>query len=296
MRSQFQLNSSKLFLTYPQCPLKKEFAFELLTLILTGNKILNYVIAEEKHANGDDHIHCFLHLEKALRTTDPRCLDIGGYHGNYQGCRSDKNVLKYCTKKENYISNFDVNVRLQSTSKRKQIFTDIISGKTTLLEAIEAEPSLISGYRRLKQDIEAYHLDKNGGYDHPTTRGIWIWGEPGTGKSTMARTKFAGGRVYIKAQNKWWDGYNGEEAAVLEDLDTDCLNHYLKIWADKWSCTGETKGGTIQLRHKSFIVTSNYPIDHFCKDDTALCTAISRRFKVVKLVGFNGRRRNIEED
>lgn len=53
---------------------------------------------------------------------------------------------------------------------------------------------------------------------------------------------------------------------MLEDYDdTKEINgHLLKIWADKWSCTGEYKGGTVQLRHERFYVTSNYkPIDLF---------------------------------
>jgi hypothetical protein len=39
------------------------------------------------------------------------------------------------------------------------------------------------------------------------------------------------------------------------------LGHYLKIWADKYPCTGEIKGATVQLKHHRFIVTSNKDID-----------------------------------
>jgi len=67
-------------------------------------------------------------------------------------------------------------------------------------------------------------------------RGLWYVGPPGTGKTTFARTEW--GSVYIKAQNKWFDNYKGEETIVLDDLDSDCLAHYIKIWADKWPCTG----------------------------------------------------------
>lgn len=44
--------------------------------------------------------------------------------------------------------------------------------------------------------------------DRDECRGIWIWGPPGTGKTTFARTEY-GEDLYIKAQNKWWDGYRG---------------------------------------------------------------------------------------
>lgn len=63
--------------------------------------------------------------------------------------------------------------------------------------------------------------------------------------------------AFLKAQSKWWDGYSGQEAVILDDHDNPCLGHYLKIWADKYACKGEIKGGTIPLSYKTFVVTSN---------------------------------------
>ena len=83
--------------------------------------------------------------------------------------------------------------------------------------------------------------------DADNVRGEWYWGEPGTGKSRAARANFPD--AYLKAQNKWWDGYTGQQYVILDDLDTDVLGHYLKIWADRYACTGEVKGGTIPLFH-----------------------------------------------
>lgn len=68
----------------------------------------------------------------------------------------------------------------------------------------------------------------------------------------------------MKSQSKWWDGFKGEDTVVIDDMDFNggqTLGHYLKIWADKWACNGETKGGTISLNHKRLIVTSNYSIE-----------------------------------
>jgi hypothetical protein len=76
-----------------------------------------------------------------------------------------------------------------------------------------------------------------------------------------------------------FDGYEGEETIILDDLDSDCLGHYLKIWMDKWSCKGETKGGTIHLQHHRFIVTSNYKIEDLIKDPV-MAEAIRKRCEV----------------
>lgn len=119
-------------------------------------------------------------------------------------------------------------------------------------------------------------------YEHETVRGIWIYGPPGTGKSHSARSY---GDTYLKAQNKWFDTYIGQENIVLDDFDEQgsCLGHYLKIWGDKWSCTGEIKGGTVNLRHKRFIVTSNYHPQELFQDKHML-EAILRRFELKHLL------------
>lgn len=119
-----------------------------------------------------------------------------------------------------------------------------------------------------------------------TTRGIWIYGPPGTGKSHTARTQY-GNDVYIKSQNKWFDGYSGEKVIILDDLDSNVLGHYLKIWTDKWSCSGEVKGGTVNLVHEKFIVTSNYHPRDLWPEDEMMRRAIERRFEFIeKLIKY----------
>lgn len=123
--------------------------------------------------------------------------------------------------------------------------------------------------------------------DKQDTRGIWIWGAPGVGKSHWARKTLANDNYFIKPTNKWWDGYKGEPFAILEDLDKDSakfMGHFLKIWADKWSFHGEVKFGGEAPNYQKFVVTSNYkPNELF--DDTSLVAAITRRFQIFEMVG-----------
>lgn len=113
-------------------------------------------------------------------------------------------------------------------------------------------------------------------YNHPNVRGIWVVGQPGVGKSHMVRNMYPD--AYIKDQTKWFDGYKGEETIILEDLEMDnVLKHELKIWSDSYHCAAEVKGGTVNLRHHRFIITSNYRIDEIYLD-LKVQEALKRRF------------------
>jgi len=65
---------------------------------------------------------------------------------------------------------------------------------------------------------------------------LWLHGKPGCGKTKFATFKWP--KAYKKLQNKWWDGYQGHEAVLLDDLGAENAKHlttHLKLWADPWN-------------------------------------------------------------
>lgn len=262
-----------LFLTYPQCAVEHKRLLEHLQSI---DEVVEYVIARESHQDGNPHLHAYVKFKEGLRPSQfTPTLDIDGHHGNYQAARSFRAVVKYVTKDGNYITNISTTMLETPEAKRRKIVETITN---TPIHQLLSEGHI--PYQQAKNALFIQSLMVKP-YEHDTVRGIWIYGPPGTGKSHMARNNYPG-PVYIKPQNKWFDGYAGEPTILLDDFDCGKpLGHYLKIWSDKWSCQGEIKGGTVQLQHRHFIVTSNYSIEEMFSGDEPMIQAITRRFDII---------------
>lgn len=83
-----------------------------------------------------------------------------------------------------------------------------------------------------------------------TTIVFWHYGPTGVGKthSVFVETNTledpnGGDKIYIKdGTNKWWDGFDGHEYVLIDDLDASIGYKYLLRCLDKYSFRGETKG------------------------------------------------------
>lgn len=93
------------------------------------------------------------------------------------------------------------------------------------------------------------------------TQVYWFYGASGTGKSREAfETAKQNGNYYVcNETNKWWDGYDGHEIVIIDDMrkNFSTYNRLLNI-LDRYECRVEVKGGHRQLRAKTIYITSCY--------------------------------------
>ena len=286
-RDKFDVYSKSWFLTYPKCPLTKEEVHVLLCA--KGRAIHGGVIARELHEDGSPHIHVYLLLEARHRVRNPTFWDLAGYHGNYQHAKSYTAVVQYVKKDKDYLEfgDLDLEAKLESKTHHraylgKRLLTEPLN------EVLKDHPELVFNLKKIGENIEYARQLELKNTAKPDTRGVWIRGPPGSGKTHSVHTTESD--LYVKAQNKWWDGYTGQKAVLLDDFDQqgECLAHHMKIWADKWPAQGETKGGHVPLTYDRLIVTSNFTIDQAFKNtDPETIKALNRRFKKIHKLDQN---------
>lgn len=110
---------------------------------------------------------------------------------------------------------------------------------------------------------------------------VWIFGPPRVGKTDLVRQLAPG--AYVKpADTKWWDHYDGQDNVILDDLTRGFYDTAFKTWTDRHAFIAETKFGTMQVRPKRIVVTSNKPPSHYFPSDEDM-EAIYGRFQIIEV-------------
>lgn len=236
------------------------------------------VFGREKGDSGTPHLQGFCTFPKLYRLSGVKKLHATAHWEIAKG--TSKEASDYCKKDGDFVENGEPPFQGKRTDL--EAACDAIKAGTSI---IDVAMEFTSTYAKFHRGLKEVALLVQPTYRHDTVRGVWFHGEPGTGKSHTARAMYP--NAYMKAQNKWFDGYAGEAVIILDDLDIGgkCLGHHLKIWLDKYPCTGETKGGTVSLQHRVFIITSNHSPDELfsakSQDDdngeSVMVQAIERR-------------------
>jgi len=113
---------------------------------------------------------------------------------------------------------------------------------------------------------------------HKTTVRVYV-GPPGVGKSRRCALEAAEfGRVYYKPNGKWWDGYIGQEAVILDDFYGGIQFHELLNVLDRYPHQVEYKGGYMQFVALAVFISSNRRPSEWYKKEDGDIGALYRRF------------------
>lgn len=231
---------------------------------------------EETH---HPHIQFYMNFKFAVALSVFKKVNKG-IHA--EKCKSEKASMEYVQKPETRVDGPQEFGEKPMHRNEKADWDDIWKKATEgKINEIPAAIRTIH-YNKLKQ-IAKDHMEFK---DKSHLRGIWIWGKAGEGKSRWVRdqAKLINKKLYSKMVNKWWDGYQNEELVVMDDIDLkhECLCQQLKIWADRYDCVLENKGGACHSNYEWFFITSQYAPWEIFKDEKDLA-AIERRFQIYKI-------------
>jgi hypothetical protein len=235
----------------------------------------------EKGELGTLHYQGYVEFDKQKRLSGAK--KINGRAAWYMRGGSQQQAIDYVSKAETYEGpGGEIGEKAPGQGARSdlQLMCEMVKDGSTMKEVALSN---MAQYVVHNRGLETLGQVIGSTYTHDDVRGIWYWGAPGTGKSHQARQDYPD--AYLKSQSKWFCGYAGETAILLDDLDKlggDKLGHYLKIWADKYACSAEVKGAKVNLKHKAIVITSNYHPDTLWPEDPEMLQAIKRRFKITE--------------
>lgn len=231
------------------------------------------IYGKELGETGTPHLQGYVQLEQKRRLASVKEL-IPRAHLEIARGTVDENI-KYCSKQ-------DPNPFIKGTPVCQGQRNDLIS----LREAVRLNPisrnelvdqhlTVAARYPRVADMLhDIFHPPQ----DLDKLNNEWFVGPPGNGKSRTARQENPS--HFAKYMNKWFDGYDNEDTIIIEEVGPQhaTFASLLKIWADHYVFTAESKGSSRKIRPSKIIVTSNYDIDRvFMPEDAA---ALSRRFTV----------------
>lgn len=283
----FYSSQKSFLLTFPRCDIDKETAYKYF---LVKFKPIEIIVSQELHKDGFPHLHIWLCFDKRITIRNSRYFDMHEYHCNISKMINEKRNSKYNVIK--YLLKYDKNpicygMNFLSIGKRLFICENLKNGGN-LCDLIDKYPEELYNYDKLRKNVNLYNIDKQKVNKNISRKCYWIYGESGIGKSYLVRESFD--KLYEKQNNKWWDGYNNEDAVLIDDFDETCigLSYYLKIWGDNYRFKAEIKCGVIQPIYTKLIITSNYSIDILFsnKNNTnkELIKALKRRFEEIHMI------------
>lgn len=233
---------------------------------------------------GKAHHQGFLYLFNPVGSVKNLGKLIVGAH--FEICKGNlQSNEKYCSKEGSYTELGD-KPDMGSRSDLTQLRDDIKDGRLTSEEVALNNPALYHQYGRTLSKIEDICLRNK--FRNFTTKGLWLYGATGSGKSERAFNGFNPTTHYVVPNdNGWWDGYTGQETVIFDEFRGDTLKFAeLLRFIDKYPMTVKRRNREpVPFLAKLVIITSALPphkvFSNLDRDDRL--EQLYRRVDIVKM-------------
>lgn len=168
-------------------------------------------------------------------------------------------------------------ISAQGTRTDLNTCAEMIRDGASLRDVAEAAPSTFvkfhKGFTALKSALMEHRTEK------PSIE--WRWGLAGVGKTRGAVEKHPD--HYIKDGTQWWDGYEQQEAIIIDDFDGKWPFRDLLRLLDRNRYQGQYKGGYWPINSPYIYITAEHPPATFWSGNEL--AQVTRRLDSVVQVG-----------
>lgn len=203
-----------------------------------------------------------------------------------------KQAIVYCQKDGNVVLELG-EANLDNPGKRndlKRVREAIVEGKS-LNDLFRDEPelygSLVRYWKGVQRSIPAIQKRQARG----EVSAEWHFGPTGSGKSYWAYAQAAEGeQAYTKDNSMWWDGYDGEELIIWDDIRGGYSAQFVDMLRllDGRFDRGQVKGGYARITASRVIFTSPISIYEWGSKYAGSEDIRQLRRRVDKIVQYTG--------
>lgn len=211
------------------------------------------IYQKEKGEQGTEHLQAFIYYK------NPRIFPKKKYpRAHIEEAKNIKAAIAYCQKEDTRIEGPWEQGDMPEQGRRKdleEVARDFLN--TDIETFAENEPAAIVRYHKGLKELKNISV-----YKHRTEppKVFWFWGETGCGKTRTAVENHPESH-YIKDGTQWWDGYEQQEAIIIDDFDGKWPFRDLLRLLDRYQYQGQIKGGYVKINSPYIYITSEFPPD-----------------------------------
>lgn len=193
----------------------------------------------------------------------------------------------YCKKEGNFIEHGTIKMMKQGERTDLDSVLQMIKEGATTLDVIEYAPEVYAKHMRFFDKFMGICEKVNSDKQRKMKVTVLI-GPPGVGKTKWAVNQARSYRNYFIVNSDEafpFDGYDGEEAIILDDFYGGVKYHVLLRWLDGHMLRLNVKGGHRYAMYTHVYITSNKDVESWygCIDD-----ALRRRITSINYMGTDG--------
>lgn len=292
--NKFHLQAKRFFVTYPKCDLDKTMVVEWF---VSQHAVHQAIVSEEKHEDGDPHLHAYIVFEKAKRLSKADIFDLNGFHPNIQSVKNMKETVRYITKEDKEPAQHNISYKeiLAGKSSKFAIIAQSVMDGKSLLDINATDPGFVLQHKRKLEEYQVWVIMKKPRLDllpwQPVpvpafgpeyqiatwlntnlfrrdrpikSLQLYIFSPPNCGKTTLISWLSRFCRIYyVPLLEDFYDFYDDDsyDLVIIDEFKGQKQIQFLNQFLDGQPCTVRVKGGQrLKTTNLPCIILSNWPL------------------------------------